>query len=81
MTLAQLVTPDTSELRSWLCVTTATNASYYLQNIRSSSQNPDQIQSVMGVTSALVCVAAPAIAAIGLSAMFIKWITGVYQRM
>jgi hypothetical protein len=46
----------------------------------SSSQNPDEIQSVMGVTSALVSVAAPAIAAIGLSAMFIKWITGVYQR-
>lgn len=34
----------------------------------------------MGVTSALVSVAAPAIAAIGLSAMFIKWITGVYQK-
>jgi hypothetical protein len=31
MTLAQLVTPDTSELRSWLCVTTATNAWYYSQ--------------------------------------------------
>jgi hypothetical protein len=28
MILAQLVTPDTSELRSWLCVTTATNANY-----------------------------------------------------
>ncbi|KIM80052.1 hypothetical protein PILCRDRAFT_822897 [Piloderma croceum F 1598] len=61
MVLAQLVTPDTSELRSWF-------------------QNPDQIQSVMVVTSALVSVAAPAIAAIGLSAMFIKWITRVYQR-
>ncbi|KAI0254650.1 hypothetical protein BJV78DRAFT_1279766 [Lactifluus subvellereus] len=53
MTLAQLVTPDTSELRSWF-------------------QNPDQIHSVMGVTSALVTVAAPAIAVIGLSAMFIN---------
>ncbi|KAI0246610.1 hypothetical protein BJV78DRAFT_125834 [Lactifluus subvellereus] len=64
MTLAQLVTPDTSntsELRSWF-------------------QNLDQIQSMMGLTSALVAVAAPAVAAIGLSAMFIKWITGVYQK-
>jgi len=57
MTLAQLVTPDTSE---WF-------------------PNPDQIKSVMGVASALTPVAAPAIAGIGLSAMFIKWIAGVYQ--
>jgi len=61
MTLAQLVTPDTSQLPSWF-------------------PNPDQIKSVMGVASALTSVAAPAIAAIGLSAMFIKWITGVYRK-
>ncbi|KAI0245652.1 hypothetical protein BJV78DRAFT_1365269 [Lactifluus subvellereus] len=64
MTLAQLVTPDTSntsELRSWF-------------------QNLDQIQSMMGLTSALGSVAAPAIAAIGLSAMFKNFLAGVYQK-
>jgi hypothetical protein len=34
----------------------------------------------MAVTSALVSIAAPVIVVIGLSVMFIKWITIVYQR-
>lgn len=51
-----------------------------LTNDQSSSQNIDQIQSVMGVASALASIAAPAIAVIGLSTMFIKWITRTYQR-
>jgi len=43
-------------------------------------QNTDQIQSMMGVTTVFAAAGAPAIAAIGLSILFLKWITGIYQR-
>ncbi|KDR79395.1 hypothetical protein GALMADRAFT_137237 [Galerina marginata CBS 339.88] len=43
-------------------------------------QNLDHIQSLIGVGTALASAAAPAIAAIGLSAMFINWIAHVYQK-
>ena len=49
-------------------------------NIYSSSQNTDQIQSMMGVTVFAAAGVQPAITAIGLSALFLKWITGIYQR-
>jgi len=60
-TLAQLVTPNPSNLDSWF-------------------ESLGRIQNLIGVGSALASAAAPAIAAIGLSAMFINWISRVYQR-
>ena len=79
MTLAQLVTPEPSEAQSWLYVAIVINPGLY-SYLHSSSQNTDQIQSMMGVTVFSATGVLPAITAIGLSALFLKWITGIYQR-
>jgi len=42
--------------------------------------NLDQTQTLIGIGTAITAAAAPAFAAMGLSAIFINWITSVYQR-
>jgi len=60
--LAQLVTPETSDLSSWF------------------SQSLNTIHGLIGVGSTLASAVAPAVAAIGLSTIFIKWVANVYQQ-
>ncbi|KAF8062474.1 hypothetical protein FPV67DRAFT_1703291 [Lyophyllum atratum] len=43
-------------------------------------ESVDRIGSIISVTSAVVAAAAPAVAAIGLSAAFLTWIRGIYLR-
>jgi len=43
-------------------------------------EGPEHIQSIVGVASTLAVPAAPAVAAIRLSAVFIKWINEIYER-
>jgi len=62
MILAQLVTPEASELPLWF------------------SQVLDAVQNIVGVATSFVFAITPTVAAIGLSAVFIKWVTGVYQQ-
>jgi len=62
MTLAQLVTPEVSDLSSWF------------------SQSLGTIQNLIGIGGAFASVIAPAVAAIGLSTMFIKWVANIYQQ-
>ncbi|KAJ7226419.1 hypothetical protein C8J57DRAFT_1389595 [Mycena rebaudengoi] len=61
-TLAQLVTPEVSEAKSWF-------------------ENADHIQALAGFgTTIIAATAGPAVAAIGLSAVFIQWITQAYNK-
>ncbi|KAJ7618688.1 hypothetical protein FB45DRAFT_932228 [Roridomyces roridus] len=61
-TLAQLVTPEASEAKSWF-------------------ENVDHIQALAGFGTTIVAAAAgPVVAAIGLSAVFIQWITQAYNK-
>ncbi|KAJ7271765.1 hypothetical protein C8J57DRAFT_1507677 [Mycena rebaudengoi] len=61
-TLAQLVTPEVSEAKSWF-------------------ENADHIQALAGFGTTIIAAAAgPAVAAIGLSAVFIQWITQAYNK-
>ncbi|KAJ7110560.1 hypothetical protein C8R44DRAFT_800225 [Mycena epipterygia] len=59
--LAQVVTPDDEEAKSWF-------------------ENLEQIQTLVGLGTTIAAAAGPAIAGIGLSAVFIKWIANVYKR-
>jgi len=45
-----------------------------------STTSLENLQALVGLGSAIASAAAPAVAAIGLSAMFIGWINKVYQQ-
>jgi len=45
-----------------------------------SSQRLGDLQNIIGVGSTLASAIAPAVAAIGLSVMFIQWVTTVYKQ-
>jgi hypothetical protein len=51
----------------------------WMLTVAFSSQNLETVNTFIGVTSSFASAIAPAAAAIGLSAMFIKWVTGMYQ--
>ncbi|KAJ7133050.1 hypothetical protein C8R44DRAFT_771819 [Mycena epipterygia] len=59
--LAQLVTPDDQEAKSWF-------------------DNLEQIQTLVGLGTTIAAAAGPAIAVIGLSTVFIKWLANVYKK-
>ncbi|KAJ7112756.1 hypothetical protein C8R43DRAFT_1040414 [Mycena crocata] len=42
--------------------------------------NLEHIETLIGVGSSIIAAAAPAVAVIGLSAMFVNWIAGVYRK-
>jgi len=48
--------------------------------ILTSSTSLENLETLVGLGSAIASAAAPAVAAIGLSAMFVGWIKKVYQQ-
>ncbi|KAK7001893.1 G domain-containing protein [Favolaschia claudopus] len=50
------------------------------KEIRSWFDNVDPFQTLMGIGTAITAAAAPALAAIGLSTMFIQWIGDIYKK-
>ncbi|KAF8815629.1 hypothetical protein BYT27DRAFT_7192709 [Phlegmacium glaucopus] len=50
------------------------------EQLQSWFQNPEKLQALIGIAIIVVAGAAPAIAMIGLSLAFLKWITGVYKK-
>jgi len=49
-------------------------------DLTSSTTSLENLQALVGLGSAIASAAAPAVAAIGLSGMFIGWIKKVYQQ-
>jgi len=48
--------------------------------LTSSTTSLENLETLVGLGSAIASAAAPAVAAIGLSAMFVGWIKKVYQQ-